>query len=183
MVHFYQKGMPPNSAIPFKKMQVFSHGLPQPGVDPVIITHKLPTFKDAIRVAQKRRKLGEEKRIAAREEADKLLQTGFIEEAHYTTWLANVVLVKKPNGKWRICTDYIDLNKACSKDSYALPNIDRLVDGATGHRYMSFLDAFSGYNQIIMHPSDIVKTAFMTDDANYVYKAMPFGLKNASATY
>jgi len=147
------------------------------GVDPTIITHKLSTFKDARLVAQKKRKLGEEKRIASRAEADKLLQAGFIEEAHYTTWLANVVLVKKPNGKWRMCTDYTDLNKACLKDSYPLPNVDRLVDGATGHKYMSFLYAFSGYNQISMHSSDIVKIAFMTDDANYVYKAMPFGLK------
>jgi len=79
--------------------------------------------------------LGEEKRITTRVEADKLLQAGFIEEAHYTTWLANVVLVKKPNGKWRMCTDYIDLNKACPKDSYPLPSIDRLVNGATDHKY------------------------------------------------
>jgi len=154
-----------------------------PGVNPAIITHKLSTFKDARPVAQKKRKLGEEKRIAARMEADKLLQAGFIEEAHYTTWLANVVLVKKPNGKWRMCTDYTDLNKVCPKDSYLLPSIDRLVDGAAGHKYMSFLDAFSGYNQISMHRTDVVKTTFMTDDANYVYKAMPFGLKNAGATY
>jgi len=70
-----------------------------PGVDPAIITHRSSTFKDARSVAQKKRKLGEEKRITARVEADKLLQVGFIQEAHYTTWLANVVLVKKPNGK------------------------------------------------------------------------------------
>jgi len=82
-----------------------------------------------------------------------------------------------------MCTDYTDLNKACPKDSYPLPNIDRLVDGAAGHKYMSFLDAFSGYNQISMHPSDVVKTVFMSDDANYVYKAMPFGLKTVGATY
>jgi len=84
----------------------------------------MSTFKDARPVAQKKRKLGEEKRIAARMEADKLLQAGFIKEAHYTTWLANVVLVKKPNGKWRMCIDYTDLNKACPKDSYPLPSID-----------------------------------------------------------
>ena len=112
-----------------------------------------------------------------------MLQAGFIQEAHYTTWLANVVLVKKPNDKWRMCTDYTDLNKACPKDSYPSPSIDRLVDGAVGHRYMSFLDAFSGYNQISMHPSDIAKTAFTTDDANYAYEVMPFGLKNVGATY
>jgi len=154
-----------------------------PGVDPSIMVHRLSTFKDVRPIAQKKRKLGEEKRIAAKEEAEKLLQVGFIREAHYTTWLANVVLVRKPNGKWRMCTDYTDLNKACPKDSYPLPSIDRLVDGAAGHKYMSFLDTLSGYNQISMHPHDIAKTAFMTDDANYVYKVMPFGLKNAGATY
>jgi len=147
------------------------------GVDPSVMTHKLSTFRDARPVAQKKRKLGEEKRAAAREEIEKLLQAKFVREAHYTTWLANIVLVKKSNGKWRMCTDYTDLNKACPKDSYPLSSIDRLVDGAAGHKYMSFLDAFSGYNQISMHPPDINKTAFMTDDTNYVYEVMPFGLK------
>jgi len=112
-----------------------------------------------------------------------LLNTGFIEEAHYTTWLSNVVLVKKANGKWRMCVDYTDLNKACPRDAYPLPNIDRLVDGAAGNQVLSFLDAYSGYNQIPMVTSDMNKTAFITDDANYFYKVMPFGLKNVGATY
>ena len=111
------------------------------------------------------------------------MKAGFIAEARYSTWLANVVMVKKSSGKWRMCVDYKDLNKACPKDSYPLPNIDRLVDGAAGHKILSFLDAYSGYNQISMHHSDRGKTAFTTDDANYFYKVMPFGLKNAGATY
>jgi len=107
----------------------------------------------------------------------------FIKEAKYTTWLANIVVVKKPNGKWRMCTDYTDINKACTKDAYPLPSINRLVDGAAGHKMLSFLDAYSGYNQIRMHLRDKEKTAFMTEEANYYYKVMPFGLKNAEATY
>jgi len=91
--------------------------------------------------------------------------------------------VKKANGKWRMCVDYTDLNKACPHDAYPLPNIDRLVDGATGNKVLSFLDAYSGYNQIPMAASDMHKTAFITDDANYFYRVMPFGLKNAGATY
>ena len=154
-----------------------------PGLDQNVIMHRLSVFKDAKPIAQKKRKLGEEKRMAAKEEAGKLLQAGFIKEAQYTTWLANVVLVKKANGKWRMCTDYIDLNKACPKDAYPLPSIDRLVDEASDHQFMSFLDAFSRYNQISMHPHDKSKTAFMTDDANYAYEVMPFGLKNAGAAY
>nr|KYP49066.1 Transposon Ty3-I Gag-Pol polyprotein [Cajanus cajan]KYP49091.1 Transposon Ty3-I Gag-Pol polyprotein [Cajanus cajan]KYP49095.1 Transposon Ty3-I Gag-Pol polyprotein [Cajanus cajan] len=82
-----------------------------------------------------------------------------------------------------MCTDYTDLNKACPKDAYPLPNIDRLVDGAAGHKFLTFLDAYSGYNQIRMHPRDEDKTTFVTESANYCYQVMPFGLKNAGATY
>ena len=82
-----------------------------------------------------------------------------------------------------MCVDYTNLNKACPRDAYPLPNIDRLVDGAIGNKVLIFLDAYSGYNQIPMATSDINKTAFITDDANYFYKVMPFGLKNIGATY
>ena len=153
------------------------------GIDLEVISHKLSVCQGAKSVAQKRRKLGEERRKAAIEETEKLMQVGSIQEAQYTTWLANVVLVKKPNGKWRMCTDYTDLNKACPKDSYPLPSIDRLVDGASGKEMMSFLDAYSGYNQRQMYEPDIPKTAFTTDTANYCYKVMPFGLQNVGATY
>jgi len=154
-----------------------------PGVHPDIITHRLSVYKEARPVAQKKRNHGEDKRLAARSEAEKLLKAGFIAEARYSTWLANVVMVKKSSGKWRMCVDYKDLNKACPKDSYPLPNIDQLVDGAAGHKILSFLDAYSGYNQISMHHNDRGKTAFTTDGANYFYKVMSFGLKNAGATY
>jgi len=112
-----------------------------------------------------------------------MLKVDHIREIQYPEWLANVVLVKKANGKWRMCVDFTNLNKACPKDSYPLPNIDALVDSASGCRLLSFLDAFSGYNQIMMHPRDECKTAFMTESSCYCYKAMPFGLKNAGATY
>ena len=82
-----------------------------------------------------------------------------------------------------MCVDFTDLNKACPKDSYPLSSIDVLVDSASGCKMLSFLDAFSRYNQIKMHPRDESKTAFMTETCNYCYKVMPFGLKNAGATY
>ena len=92
-------------------------------------------------------------------------------------------MVKKSIGKWRICVDYTDLNKACPKDSYPLPSIDRLVDGAAGHTVLSFLDAYSGYNQIQMHLRDKERMTFMTDSNNSYYEVMSFDLKNVGATY
>jgi len=122
------------------------------------MVHKLLTFKEAKPVTLKKRKLGEEKRLAARGEVEKLLEPGFIREAHYSTWLAIVVLVKKPNRKWRMCADYTNLNKACPKDAYPLLSIEQLLDRASGDKFLSFLDAFSGYNQINMHRRDKDKT-------------------------
>ena len=96
-----------------------------PGVSPDVITHRLSIFKEARPISQKNRDLGNEKRLAAKEEAGKLLSAGFIREVRYTTWLANVVMVTKPNGNWRMCVDYRNINSACPKDTYPLPNIAR----------------------------------------------------------
>ncbi|RDX70210.1 Retrovirus-related Pol polyprotein from transposon 17.6, partial [Mucuna pruriens] len=154
-----------------------------PGVDPELICHQLSVDKTAKPIAQRKRKMGEEKREAAKQETRKLVAAGFVREVQYPTWLANVVMVKKASGKWRMCTDYTDLNKACPKDSYPLPGIDRLVDSVAGFSFLSFMDAYSGYNQIRMHPLDEEKTAFITDEGAICYQVMPFGLKNAGATY
>jgi len=154
-----------------------------PGVHHDVMSHKLTIFREARPVAQKKRKMGEERRRAVEEEVKKLEGAGFIKEIKYTTWLANVVMVKKTNGKWRMCTDFTDLNKACPKDAYPLPSIDRLVDGASGHNFLSFLDAYSRYNQIPMYGPDRSKMAFIIDRANFCYEVMSFGLKNAGATY
>ena len=80
------------------------------------------------------------------DEVTKLLAAGFIREVHYPKRLANVILMKNANGKWRMCVDFIDLNKACPKDSFPLPRIDHLVDSTAGHKLLTFMDAFSGYN-------------------------------------
>jgi len=79
-------------------------------------------------------------------EVNQLLKADFIRPIKYTTWIANVVMVKKSSGKWRMCVDYTDLNKACPKDTYPFSNIDRLIDNTTGYELFSFLDAYSGYN-------------------------------------
>ena len=92
-------------------------------------------------------------------------------------------MVKKANGKWRICVNFTDLNNACSKDNFPLPRIDQLVDSTAGHKLLTFMDAFSGYNQIQMAEEDQEKTAFITSQGLYCYRVIPFGLKNVGATY
>ena len=92
-------------------------------------------------------------------------------------------MVKKSNGKLRMCVDFTNLNRACPKDSYPLPRIDTLVDSTARHELLSFIDAFSGYNQIKMNEEDQEKTSFVTSQRLFCYKVMPFRLKNAGAMY
>ncbi|CAL9017512.1 unnamed protein product [Prunus brigantina] len=155
-----------------------------PGIDPQIICHRLHVNPAIKPVAQKRRNFAPERVAIIEAEIDKLLAAGFIEEVSYAEWLANVVLVaKKDKGLWRVCVDYTDLNKACPKDNFPLPRIDQLVDSTSGNQLLSFMDAYSGYNQIMMHEDDRAKTSFIIERGTYCYKVMPFGLKNAGATY
>ena len=109
---------------------------------------------------------------------DRLLKVGFIRESYYLDWLANPILFVNPNGKWRTCIDFTNLNKACSKDSFPLLWIDQLVDATAGHELLRFIYANSGYNQILMYEPDEEHTSFITDRGLYCYKAMPFSLKN-----
>ena len=113
----------------------------------------------------------------------KLKRAGAIKEVFYPEWLANTVVVNKKNGKWRVCVDFMDQNKACPKDPFPMPRIDQLVDATTSHPRMSFLDPFQGYHQIPQTLEDQEKTAFVTPTGNYHYKVMSFGLKNAGSTY
>jgi len=122
-----------------------------PGIDPDFLCHRLTMDPKVKPVRQRRRMFNEERRQVIKEETKKLLSADHIRKIQYPEWLANVVLVKKANGKWRMCVDFTDLNKECPKDSYPLPSIDALVDSSSGCRMLSFLDSFSGYNQIKMH--------------------------------
>ncbi|GFZ03434.1 hypothetical protein Acr_16g0000580 [Actinidia rufa] len=154
-----------------------------PGIDPEIAMHKLFTNPKSSLVRQKQRKFAPERLKVIEDEVNKLIRANVVREAHYPDWLANVVVAPLKGGKWRVCVDFTDLNKACPKDSFPLPKIDLIVDATSKHELLSFMDAFLGYHQIKMYPPDIEKTSFITERGLYCYKVIPFGLKNARATY
>jgi hypothetical protein len=104
-------------------------------------------------------------------------------EVLHPDWLANPLLVLKKIGSWRMCIDYTILNKACPKYLFPLPRIDQVVDSTAGCELLSFLDAYSGYHQIPLNPTDQINTSFITPYGVYCYMTMPFGLKNAGVTY
>ena len=115
------------------------------GIDPDFVYHHLNVNPSITSKKQSPRRpsLSAE---AIREEVMKLKRVGAIKEVFYPEWLANTVVVKKKNGKWRVCVDFTDLNKACPKDPFPMPRIDQLVDATAGHPQMSFLDTFQGYH-------------------------------------
>nr|XP_021851788.1 uncharacterized protein LOC110791347 [Spinacia oleracea] len=140
-------------------------------------------FSFTVEEMPKKRNHGEARNKAAVEEVKKPLDADFIRPSQYPDWVANVVIVPKPNVSWRMCADYTDLNKACPKDNFPLPKIDRLVDSTAGHAMMSFMDAYSGFHQIPLCPDDQEKKSFVTEQGFYCYKVILFGLKNAPATF
>ena len=153
------------------------------GISPLHASHRLNVPPSAKPIRQKVRRFHPDRHSVIQTEVDNLLHNGFIRAVKYPEWLANVVVVPKKGNKWRVCVDYTDLNDAYPKDSFPLPRIDQIVDALTEHGMLSFLDAFSGYHQILMHPPDAEKTSFITPRGLYCYNVMPFGLKNARATY
>ena len=125
-----------------------------PGIPTKVIQHKLNVNPEKKPMQQRRIAFALERDQAVREEVARLLTVGFIREVYYPDWLVNVVLVKKANGKWRMCVDFTNLNKACPKESFHLQRIDQLVDSIAGHKLLTFMDTFSGYNQIKMIEED-----------------------------
>ncbi|XP_028086009.1 uncharacterized protein LOC114286987 [Camellia sinensis] len=154
-----------------------------PGLDKDVTMHRLNVISLARPVKQGVRFYKPEVELNIKDEVVKLLGAGFIKPIQHPTWLSSIVPVIKKNGQIRVCVDFRDLNKSCPKDEFPLPNIDTLIDSAAGHHMFSFMDGFSGYNQIKMAPKDAPKTAFRTPIGNFFYTVMPFGLKNAGATY
>jgi hypothetical protein len=153
------------------------------GIPREVAEHKLNIKPGSKPVKQRLRRFNDDKCKAIGKEILKLLSAGFIREVYHLGWLANPVLVKKKNKKWRMCVDYTILNKACPKDLFPLPRIDQVVDSMAGCETLCFLDAYSGYHQIAMCVADQLATSFITPFGAYCYQTMPFGLKNAGTTF
>jgi hypothetical protein len=153
------------------------------GIPREVAEHSLDILPHSRTVQQRLRRFDEERRRAIGAELRKLCEDGFIKEVFHPTWLANPVLVKKKNGKWWMCVDYTSLNKACPKVPFPFPRIDQIVDSTAGCELLCFHDAYSGYHQIKMKESDQLATSFITPFGMYCYVMMPFGLRNAGATY
>ncbi|GJU74289.1 reverse transcriptase domain-containing protein [Tanacetum coccineum] len=153
------------------------------GVPRSVAEHRLNIREGYSPVRQKKRGQAPERSKAIQAEVQKLVEAGIMREVYYHDWLSNPVMVKKHDGSWRMCVDFTDLNKACPQDCYPLPEIDWKVESLCGYPFKCFLDAYKGYHQIQMAESDEEKTAFHTSQGVYCYTKMPFGLKNAGATY
>jgi hypothetical protein len=154
-----------------------------PGIPREVSEQSLDIPPHSHNVQQWLRRFDEERCRAIGVELRKLLEAGFIKEVFHPTWLANPIVVKKKNGKWRMFVDYTSLNKACSKVSFPLPRIDQIVDSTAGCELLCFLDAYSGYHQIKMKESDQLMTSFITVFGMFCFVTMSFGLRNAGATY
>jgi hypothetical protein len=148
-----------------------------PGIPREVAEHALHIRAGSRPVKQRLHRFNEEKRRTIGEELARLLDAGFIKEVYHPECLANPVLVKKKNGKWRMCVDYTNLNKACPKDPFPLPHIDQVVDSTSGCETLCFLDAYLWYHQIMMKESDQFATSFITPFGSYCYVTMPFGIK------
>ena len=148
-----------------------------PGLDTDIVVHKIPLKPECKLVKQALRRMKLKVILKIKEEVEKQLKVGFLSTVNYSEWVANIVPVPKKDGKVRMCMDYRDLNRASPKDNFPLPHIDTLVDNTTINAMFSFMDGFSGYNQIKMVEEDKSKTAFVTHWGTFVYDVMPFGLK------
>ena len=154
-----------------------------PGSDQGLVVHSLNVDPGMRPVVQPARVFHTEVEAQIVQEVKKLLTAGFIKPIQHPKWLSNIVPVKKKNGQIRCCVDFRNLNKAYPKDEFPLPNINLLVDSAAGSSMFLFMDGYSGYNQIRMAAKDVEKMAFRTPIGNFYYTVMPFGLKNARATY
>ena len=153
------------------------------GVDPAICQHTIPMKEDAKPRKQRPYTYNENFAKKIKEEIDKLLEAEFIYEIEHTEWVSPIVVVPKKNGKLRVCVNLKQVNAATIRDNYPLPITDHVLERVAGKEAYSFLDGFSGYNQVSIAMRDQHKTAFATEWGIFAYRVMPFGLTNAPATF
>src|SRR3954464_3602186 len=156
-----------------------------PGLGRDLVELKLPIKEGKKPIKQTPRRFAPEIHSKIKAEVERLLRCKFIQTTRYVEWIANIVPVIKKKGSLRVCIDFRDLNAATPKDEYPMPVAEMLVDSAAGFEYLSMLDGYSGYNQIFIAEDDVSKTVFRCPGAigTYEWVVMPFGLKNAGATY
>ncbi|KAL1333382.1 hypothetical protein AAHE18_11G096500 [Arachis hypogaea] len=151
-----------------------------PGLSRELVEHQLPLKANVKPVKQPPRRFAPEVVQKIKEEIERLLKAKFIRTARYVNWISNIVPVMKKNGKLRVCIDFRDLNSATPKDEYPMPIADMLIDSTAGHEILSFMDGYSGYNQIYIAEEDVSKTAFRCPGAlgTFEWVVMPFGAMN-----
>ncbi|KAM2987081.1 hypothetical protein FF2_007279 [Malus domestica] len=156
-----------------------------PGLDRTLVEHELHIKPGCKPFRQPPRRFSTEMQLGIKDELVRLLKAGFIRIARYVEWLENIAPILKKSGALRICIDFRNLNLATPKDEYTMPISDLLIDAAANHAILSFMDEHTGYNQIFIAEADVHKTVFRCPGAlgTYEWVVMPFGLKNASATY
>ncbi|GKA12442.1 reverse transcriptase domain-containing protein [Tanacetum coccineum] len=145
--------------------------------------HRVNELKHLEPVKQKKRSLAPERNVAIHTQVEELTKANILREVKYQTWVSNHVIVKKANGRWKMCVDFTDINKACPKEHHSLPMIEQKVEDLHRHRLKCFLDAYKGYHQIPIAERDEEKIAFYTREGVFCYRRFPFGLKNAGTTY
>jgi hypothetical protein len=159
------------------------------GVPRELAKHALHVRPDAKPVKLSLRRFVDDRRKAIWEEVPRLLAAGFIMEVLHPDWLSNPIMVEKKKDEpaivkiWRMCVDYTNLNKACPKYPFRLPQINQVIDSTVGCELLSFVDAYSSFHQIPLYQPDQIKTSFITPYGAYCYLTMPFSLRNAGATY
>jgi hypothetical protein len=154
-----------------------------PGTDPCIVEYEIKTYTDAKPVRQRLRDVNPRKAPTIKAEVEKLLNVGFIYPIPLTKWVSNPLPVDKKKGTIHVCMDFCDLNKACPKDNFPTPFINQILDECVRSEVFSFMDRFSGYNQIQIKLEDQHKMTFICPWGTFAHCKMPFGLKNVGETF
>ncbi|GKB84307.1 reverse transcriptase domain-containing protein [Tanacetum coccineum] len=145
--------------------------------------HQINVFNHAEPIKQKKRSLAPERNKVIHSQVEELTEAGILQEVKYQTWVSNPMVVKKDNGKWKLHVDFTNINKACIREPHPLPAAEQKAESLHKYRLKCFLDAYKGYHQIPIAKKDEEKIAFFTREGVFCYKRLPFGLKNAGATY